>query len=112
MAARARGERPMPTTRAIAAKSAAAVDEWPLGNDGSSVAATGSNGGRARSTRCFNPVVMSLAPATTTNRNGTTRRPVPRRQASAATTTTATTANQVSPICVTTFRTASLAPVA
>ena len=59
---------------AAAAKNAAAVDEWPLGNDGPSVTAAGLSVGRARSTTPLMRLVMRLSPSVTTSRNGTSQR--------------------------------------
>src|SRR5262245_37789852 len=49
-AGHARGPPQRPATNAKAAHEAAAVELWPLGNEGPSVAAIGSIAGRARST--------------------------------------------------------------
>ncbi len=70
--ARVRRPRPRASTSARAAYTQAAVDEWPLGNDGPSAAAAGFRVGRARSTRSLIPLVTSLSPTMATVRNGIT----------------------------------------
>ena len=64
-----RAVRRRPASSASAAKNAAAVDECPLGNDGPSVAATGSIVGRARATISLTVFVTSESPRVTTSRN-------------------------------------------
>src|SRR5690242_15189710 len=69
MNARIGGPRRRASTSAAAAYRAAAVAEWPLGKDGPSVAATGLNVGRTRSSACLIVVTMAISPTTTVTRN-------------------------------------------
>ena len=103
-AGQARRPHQRPATSAKAAHEAAAVEVWPLGNDGPSVAATGSSSGRARSTSCLTVSVRSLSPRMTATRNGTTQRLRVRAISTIATTTATTTTVTVSPRYVTSVR--------
>ena len=62
-------ERPRPSTRANAAKHAAAPVVWPLGNDGPSVCAIGLAVGRMRSTSSLIWVLINVCPTQTAIRN-------------------------------------------
>jgi hypothetical protein len=96
-AGQARGPHQRPATRAKAAHEAAAVEVWPLGNDGPSVAATASNSGRARSTSALIASVSNVFPTIIASRNGTTQRLCVRAISTAATATAAMTTTQVPP---------------
>ncbi len=90
-AARVPALRRRPASSASAAKNAAAVDEWPLGNDGPSVAATGSIAGRARSIAALTAFVASESPIVTTARKTGIIRLGTRTHSTAPTTTAITT---------------------